>query len=94
MKLVQYWPHAPWAKIYETQVKNFFPSAQKHSRDGEKEKKKGNCKAFCVTYKCKQEVGDNLSVFILIVLLDVCTFPSLVAISLAKVEIYFYQLVT
>ena len=40
----------------------------------------------------KQEVGDNLSVSVLIIFTEVSTLPSLVAITLVKVRMYFYQL--
>ena len=62
MKLFRYWSHASWVTIYETLIKNFCQSVQKHCREREKEKQV-YAKDFCLTSKRKKMKGCLLSLF-------------------------------
>ena len=48
-KFVRYWSHVFTATTDGTHVSNFCRSVQKRYREKERERKKDNCKAFCVT---------------------------------------------
>ena len=78
MKLVPNWSHVPLIAVCETYVKNICQPAQKNWREGKEEQKNGNYLEICVL---------NL-------LPKVTVVPSLVATSLVKVEISFFQFVT
>ena len=78
MKLVPNWSHVPLIAVRETYLKNICQPAQKNWREGEEE----------------QKVGNYLEICVLNLLPEVTVVPSLVATSLVKVEISFFQFVT